>query len=239
MVAKLNIFWFTRIVDLLSNLTLNIILDIDNLNWFCGFISFSGGQNSLWWWRITQAMIRIIVQFVILLPISTNQRPVSRSCDHSPPIRDQYPGPDCYSPLGQSAVIGMEIEAAARENDYMILCNWSPQASRNIPTFWMGLKLQVMKPSRIAMLHTLLTRSDHWCRWFNLAPTHQYQQNMGHVNQAWISKYVFNFIFDELMFILEWLWRYFNIPPCLSHSKVRFSSLLQKFSWSFFITVNC
>ena len=115
-------------------------------------------------------MIRIIVQFVILLPISTNQRPVSRSCDHSPPIRDQYPGTDCYSPLGQSAVIGMEIEAAARENDYMILgqermililCTWSPQASRNIPTFWMGLKLQVMKPSRIAMLHTLLTRSDH------------------------------------------------------------------------------
>ena len=79
MVAKLNIFWFKRIVDLLSNLTLNIILDIDNLNWFCGFISFSGGQHSLWWCRITQAMIRIIVQFVILLPISTNQRPVSRS----------------------------------------------------------------------------------------------------------------------------------------------------------------
>ena len=44
---------------------------------------FSGGQLSLWWLRITQAMIRIIV-------------PVLFSSD-----------------LGQSELIGMEIEAAA------------------------------------------------------------------------------------------------------------------------------
>ena len=44
---------------------------------------FSGGQLSLWWLRITQAMIRIIV-------------PVLFSSD-----------------LGQSELIGMEIEVAA------------------------------------------------------------------------------------------------------------------------------
>ena len=63
---------------------------------YCGFMPFSGGQLSLWWLRITQAMIRIIVPVLF----SSN--------------------------LGQSELIGMEIEAAAgqqgaEEDNYKVL----------------------------------------------------------------------------------------------------------------------